>query len=176
MVSAATGKGHSLWLMPEGAEAERLAGWIRRLAERYRTEPFPPHVTLLSALDGPAQDVCARAEYAAAGLSPFTVHVDGVDGSDEHFRCLFVQAVEAAPLRAAHGAVAGALGREPDLGFFPHLSLVYGALRPDQKQGLAHEIGAELDVRFEVRRLHVWSTDGPVGAWHEAGVFPFASR
>jgi 2'-5' RNA ligase len=176
MVSGSTGRGHSLWLMPEGAEAELLAGWIRRFAELYRTQAFPPHVTLFSGLDVPAQDLLARAEHAAAGLFPFTVHVDGVDGSDEHFRCVFVRAVEAAPLRAAHEAVARALGRQPEPGFLPHLSLVYGALRPDQKQGLAHEIGAEVDVRFEVRRLHVWTTDGPLGAWHEAGVFPFASR
>ena len=176
MGTPATGKGHSLWLMPEGAAAEQLAGWIRRLAERYRTEAFPPHVTLVSTLDAPAQDLLARAEHAAASLSPFTVHVDGVDGSDEPFRCVFVRAVEAAPLRAAHETVARAFGREPEPGFLPHLSLVYGALRPDQKQGLAHEIGAEVDVRFEVRRLHVWSTDGPLGAWHEAGVFPFAPR
>jgi 2'-5' RNA ligase len=176
MADSATGKGHSLWLMPEGAAGEALAGWILRLAERYRTKVFPPHVTLVSAIEAPAQDLLAHAQRAAASLSPFTVHLDGVDGRDEHFRCLFVQAVEPAALRAAHEAVAGALGRRPDADFFPHLSLVYGALRPDQKQALAHEIGAETDVRFEVRRLHVWTTAGPVGAWHEVGVFPFAPR
>jgi 2'-5' RNA ligase len=176
MGTPAAGKGHSLWLMPEGAVGEQLAGWIRRLAARYLTEAFAPHVTLVSALDTPAQELLARAERAAAGLSPFTVHVDGVDGRDEHFRCVFVRAVETAPLRAAHEAVARAFGREPDAGFFPHLSLVYGALRPAQKQGLAQEVGAEVAVRFEVRRLHLWRTDGPVGAWHEAGVFPFTAR
>jgi 2'-5' RNA ligase len=133
-------------------------------------------VTLLPALDAPTQELLARAEQAAAGLSPFTVHLDGVEGSDDYFRCVFVWAVEAAPLRAAHGTVARALGREPEPGFLPHLSLVYGALRPDRKQGLAREIGAEVDVRFEVRRLHLWSTDGPLGAWYEAGVFPFGPR
>lgn len=176
MGAPATGKGHSLWLMPEAGEGELLAGWIRRLAERYRTETFPPHVTLVAGLELPGRELLERAERGAAAVSPFTVHVDGVDGRDAHFRCLFVRAVESAPLRAAHEALARAFGREPEADFFPHLSLVYGALRPDQKQALAHEIGAEVDVRFDVRRLHVWSTDGPVSAWHEAGVFPLSER
>jgi 2'-5' RNA ligase len=174
MDAAATGRGHSLWLMPEAAEGERLAGWIRRLAERFRSEGFPPHVTLLSALEGRGEDLLATAGRAAAALRPFTVHVDGVSGRDEHFRCVFVQAAETGPLRAAHEAVSRAFGREPDPGFFPHLSLVYGSLRADRKQDLALEIGSDVDVHFEARRVHLWRSDGPVAAWQEVGAVPLA--
>lgn len=170
---AATGRGHSVWLMPDGAEGELLGGWIRRLAERYRTEPFPPHVTVVSALDAPVAELLGSTERAAAGLSPFTVHVDGVDGREEHFRCVFVQAVDAGPLRAAQASVAAAFAREPDSDFFPHLSLVYGALRPEQKHGLAHEVGGDVNVRFVAWQLHLWSTEGPLADWRELGVFPF---
>jgi 2'-5' RNA ligase len=176
MAVPAIGRGHSLWLMPEGAAFDRLAGWIRRLAERYGTDSFPPHVTLLSALEGPAPDLLATAERAAADLSPFTMQLDGLSGRDEHFRCVFVPAVATGPLRAAHGVVARAFGRAPEPSFLPHLSLVYGTLRPAHKAGLAREIGTGADARFEARRLHLWSTDGAVRDWREAGVFPFVGR
>ena len=175
-MGASSGRGYSLWLTPEGAERAVLAGWIDRLAGRYRTEVFPPHVTLLSGLDGPPAELLATAARAAAGLSLLTICLDGVTGRDEHFRCLFVQAVEATALRAAHESVARAFGRAADPAFLPHLSLVYGSLQPDQKQGLAHELRDHVAVRFEARRLHVWSTDGPVADWREAAVFALGGR
>ena len=42
--------GLSLWLMPEGEVQRELAGWIDRLAERFRTERFAPHLTLLGSI------------------------------------------------------------------------------------------------------------------------------
>jgi 2'-5' RNA ligase len=175
-MGAPSAKGYSLWLMPGGAERAVLAGWIDRLAARYRTEAFPPHVTLLSGLEGPQAELFATAARSAAGLSPLTVHLDGVTGCDEHFRCVFVKAVEATPLRAAHEAVARAFACPPGPEFLPHLSLVYGSLRPDQKRDLAHELGADVAVRFDAHRLHLWRTHGPVADWREAGVFALGRR
>lgn len=168
-----TASGKSLWLMPDGAAGETLTHWIERLAERFRAQPFPPHVTLLGAIEGEVDALRAAAGRAAAQLAPFTVHVDGLGGTDEPFRCVFVEAVEAAPLAAAHRGAAAAFGRDPDPGYAPHLSLVYGSLLPEQKHGLSHEVGPEVDLRFDARRLHLWSTDGPVAAWRELGAFDF---
>ncbi len=171
MAEDARGRGFSLWVMPEGEIGRRLTRWIETLAVRFRTERFPPHVTVLSGIEGSQADVLHRAASAAASLRPFTVHVDGVDGRDEHFRCLFVQALEAAPLVAAHAAAARAFSREPDPAYQPHLSLVYGVLEPDTKLAVAHEAGSDVDARFDARRLHVWRTDGAVPDWREVGVF-----
>lgn len=173
MDSEARGSGFSLWLMPEGEIAERLAGWIDRLALRFRTERFAPHLTLLGGLVGDEPAVLDGAARAAAELAPFTVHLDSVDGREEHFRCLYVQALEAAPLVAAHATAARAFSRQPDPGYEPHLSLLYGRLEPAHKLAVRHEAGSEVDARFEVRRLHVWRTFGTVPEWREVGVFDF---
>ncbi len=174
MAESAPGGGFSLWVMPEGEIGRRLARWIETLALRFRTDPFPPHLTLLGGIAGEPADVAQRAARAAAELSPFPIHIDGVDGRDEHFRCLFVQALEAAPLVAAHATAARAFGREPDPAYLPHLSLLYGRLEPVHKLALRHEVGSEVDARFEARRLHVWQTEGPVTEWRELGAFDFA--
>ncbi len=175
MDEGARGRGFSLWLRPDGEVGERLARWIDTLAVRFRTERFPPHLTLLGGVEGDRDEVLQRAARAAAGLRPFTVHVDGVDGRDEHFRCLFVQALEAAPLLAAHATAARAFGREPDPAYQPHLSLLYGRLEPAHKLALAHEAGSDVDARFEARRLHLWRTEGPVREWQEIGAFDLAA-
>jgi 2'-5' RNA ligase len=164
-------KGLSLWLMPEGETAEWLAARIDRLAARHGTERFAPHLTLLSALELAERQALVAAGCAAAEIAPFTVTLDDIQGRDEHFRCLFVRAKRDGALQAAHATAARAFEREPDAGFLPHVSLVYGTLAPDEKQAIAHEVGEELRVRFEVRRFHLWRTEGPVTEWRELGVF-----
>ena len=160
-------KGFSLWLMPEGAPRERLAGWIARLADRYGGERFPPHVTLLGGAGGPRDDVLTRAATLAARLARLVVRLDGVDGGEGHFPCLFARVTPSGPLLAAHEAAARAFAREPEPGYLPHLSLLYGSLSPNHKQILAREIGTEVALRFQARRLHVWSTEGPVAEWRD---------
>jgi 2'-5' RNA ligase len=159
--------------MPEGETAERVAAWIERLAARHGTERFAPHLTLLSALELAEPQALGAVAHAAAEMSPFTVTLDDIQGRDEHFRCLFVCAKDDGALRAAHATAARAFGREPDAGFLPHLSLVYGTLAPDEKRAIAQEVADDLRVRFEVRRLHLWRTDGPVAEWRELGAFDF---
>jgi 2'-5' RNA ligase len=165
-------RGVSLWLMPEGDARAPLAHLIARLAERFSTPPFPPHVTLLPGIGGREDDVLAVSAALAAGLRPFPVRLRGVDARDEPFRCLFVPALPDEPLVAAHAAASRRFGREPDPAFLPHLSLVYGSLPPETKGPLARELGAAVPGSIEAARLHVWRTEGPVEDWREVGTFP----
>jgi 2'-5' RNA ligase len=168
-------KGISLWLMPEGESGERLAALVVRLAARLGTEPFAPHVTLLPEVLEPEAAVVARAGGLARELAPLRLKLAGVEGSDEPFRCLFVRAEASAALRAAHAAAARAFERDPDPGFLPHLSLVYGRLAPERKTSLAREVGAEAALEFEVRSLHVWRAEGALVEWRELAVFPLGA-
>jgi 2'-5' RNA ligase len=157
----------SLWLMPVGETGERLTAWIDRLARRFGTERFAPHVTLLSGLSGEAAALEEATRRVAATLARLPVHLLGVEGSEEHFRCLYLRAVEAASLTAAHARAATVLGHPADPAFLPHLSLVYGRLPLDVKHDLAAEAGADPHVRFEACSLYLWSTAGSVSTWRE---------
>lgn len=169
-------RGLSLWLMPEGNTAERFAAWIDRLAARHQTERFVPHLTLVSALEAAEPQALRAAARAAAGLAPFEVTLDGIQGRDEYFRCLFARAEADDPLRAAHATAARAFAREPQVDFMPHVSLLYGTLAPAEKRVIAREVGDRLRVRFEVRQLHLWRTEGPVAEWRELGAFTMGGR
>jgi 2'-5' RNA ligase len=170
-MAIALARGLSLWLMPEGDTAERLAARIDRLAARHGTERFAPHLTLLSALELAEPRALEAARLAAAKLAPFAVTLDGIEGHEGYFRCLFVRAEDDGALRAAHVTAARAFGRQPDPGFLPHVSLVYGMLGPDEKRAIAQEVGDDLRLRFEACQLHLWRTEGPVADWRELGAF-----
>ena len=161
--------------MPEGEPRDRLARVIARLAERFSAPPFPPHVTLLSGIEGHAADeVLAAGRALAAAVRPFPLRFRRVEGRDEFFRCLFLAADLDEPLRAARAAGGRAFGRASDPDFLPHLSLVYGALPTTTKQELAVELGDIVTLSFEAARLHLWRTEGPVPAWQQIAVFDLA--
>jgi len=165
-------RGMSLWLMPAGDAHDRLARLIVSLAARFSTPPFPPHVTLLAGIEGrPEDEALGVSRVLAAALPPLFLRLLTVDGRAEPFRCLFAPAEASAPLLAAHAAAARAFGREPDPGFLPHLSLVYGALPEPTKRALAAEVADLVARPFPAARLHAWRTEGRVGDWRELGTF-----
>jgi 2'-5' RNA ligase superfamily len=158
--------------MPHGEAYERFLGLIARLARRFSTPAFPPHVTLLAGIGGrPEDDLLAACRRLAADLRPLEISLSGVEGRDEPFRCLFAPAALDGPLLAAHAAAARAFDREPDPAFFPHLSLVYGTLPAAVKRQVATETAPLVTGSCRARRLHVWRTDGPAVEWREIGVF-----
>ena len=169
-------QGFSLWLMPEGEPHDRLAAWIERLSARYRTRPFQPHLTLLAGVTGSQADLLDAARRAARSLAPFVVHCSGVEGREQHFRCLFLRAVLDQALRGAQERTARAFAREPEASFLPHVSLVYGSLLPEQKAAVTEELRALGALSFEVGRLHVWRTEGRVPDWRELGAFALLRR
>jgi len=175
-VQTARARGVSLWLMPQGETHDRLAGLIARLAGRFGTVAFPPHVTLLAGIVAPEAEVVDAARALARDRAPVPVALAGVAGRDEHFRCLFVRVEATDALRQAHAAAARRFGRPPEPSFFPHLSLVYGTLAPETKAALAGELAGETEGSFEARRLHVWRTEGPVAEWRQLAAFAVELR
>jgi 2'-5' RNA ligase len=165
----------SLWLMPEGDDYERLSATIERLASRLGTTPFKPHVTLLTGLGGSEGEIVASARVVAAEIARLHLDLAAVDGTEEHFRCLFLRVTDPDALRDAHARAARRLGLQPDPAFDPHLSLVYGTLSARQKSALARELAPEIQTSFDARRLHVWRTDRPVEEWSEVAVFDLAT-
>ena len=164
-------KGVSLWLMPEGDARKRLSGLIDSLALRLDTEGFAPHVTLLPGLGGPQSRVVDDARLLAGRLQPCSLGFTVVDGEEQYFRCLFLRVGDDPGLHDAHALAARQFGRQPDPGFCPHLSLVYGALGARRKAGLVSELSGETATSFDAGRLHVWKTEGPVGDWRELAAF-----
>jgi 2'-5' RNA ligase len=168
-------KGISLWVMPEGRAGQELAALVGGLAARLGTATFAPHVTLLPGLSGPESQVLARARDLAAGLTPLSLRFSGIDGRDEHFRCLFLRVSASPAVLEAHRRAARCFGRESEPSFDPHLSLVYGTLEAGRKADLKEELPPLAPASFEGRRLHVWRTEGRVGEWRELAALTLGS-
>jgi 2'-5' RNA ligase len=165
MTQPSNGKQYSLWLMPEGKVRDRLTQILHHLSVRHEAPEFPPHVTLLGSCVGERDEMMRRSSLVAGALRPFTIRLGKLDFRDEYFRCLFLHAGPAKPLRNAHQVACRKFDRTPNPDFMPHLSLLYGNYALNVKEDARAELGRRLDVRFKVRSIHLYQTHRAVQNW-----------
>jgi 2'-5' RNA ligase len=161
----------ALWLAPDPALRERLAGIIDDLARLWRTPRFEPHVTLLAGLRLEAAEIREHAEALARGLQPLDVTFTRVTCRPEYHRAVFVE-VEGGDLHSAHAGAAAALAAAPDPDYLPHLSLLYGNLSPEAKDAILKRVGPRWDVPGRLERLEVVRTEGAPASWIRLAAFP----
>lgn len=166
---------YSLWLTPPSPVYERFVRLIVTLSRRLGTPRFAPHLTLAGVVAGPEADVVARARALGERLAPVRVHLRDVGCGDSYFRSLFVHAERTAALLAAHRLAARTLGTDPDDDFMPHLSLVYGDLRRDEKERLIAEIGNRFDLEFTAAHVTLCLPAGAPAGWRTLGPFPLSA-
>jgi 2'-5' RNA ligase len=164
MTSHQEATGLSLWLVPEGEIHRRLAARIGELSRRFGTPPFDPHVTLLPGIEMDDDTARLRTGELAARLGPIRVQLTTAGQEDEYFRSVFIDVDPGPELLEARRLSTRVFGIERAAPFRPHLSLLYGDLKEEQRR---HAVGsvAEGGVAFLVRRLELVRTAGRVEEW-----------
>ena len=166
------GRGFSLWAMPTGNVYAELSEVIGQLSHRFESPSFEPHVTLLSGLDGPTKELTHKAATLAATIAPFKISLQRFGYLEKYFRCFFIHADRTNALLEVHQRASLLLGRSPDRGFLPHLSLVYGSLSAIEKEVLASDLRLPMSIEFVVDALDLFSTEGEPRQWRRIGHFP----
>jgi 2'-5' RNA ligase len=169
----ASARGVSLWLVPVDEARQALSRLISELAARLGTPVFAPHVTLVTGVTRPADEVVRQVGELALALEPLSLPLRGPEGRDETFRCLYLPVGETLRLMATHALARSALRLDDERRYEPHLSLVYGTLRPEIKLPLVDELAPLAPSRVEFAALEVVRTEGAVAKWQSLARFPF---
>jgi hypothetical protein len=123
---------YSIWLMPAAADGEALQALVDELAPQFGQPAFVPHVTIQGDLALPLPAMAAAVRGLAAACPVQRWPVQQVERSDFFFRCLYLRF---APTEAFAGLQRGAqaFSRTAEgLSPYPHLSLAYGQVQPQQ--------------------------------------------
>jgi 2'-5' RNA ligase len=165
-------RGVSLWLVPEGPEAQAIGALIAELACRFGTPDFAPHVTLLAGLALHPDAVVGRCHELARGLHPLPLRFLGVQRGTDYFRALYALASPDLPILDARQRAETLFAAHPRESFLPHLSLLYGSLPAETVRLLAEEVSASSPPSLVLQTLEVVSTEGPVSAWRRLARLP----
>jgi 2'-5' RNA ligase len=156
---------YSLWLMPEGTMADRLQMLITNLSAKYKTPDFPPHVTLIGALNLPEANAIARTAQVAERIDPFGIQLGELAHLGQYFRCVFVKANKTDVLMNANSVARDVFRQQNEEEYLPHLSLIYGALNSHTRQRIIQDIGNELKIKFQVKEIHLYYTGATPKLW-----------
>ena len=170
------GPRYSLWLMPDAEHHRQFADVIARLAERFKTPVFEPHVTLLGGLLGEERAIVSRISEIVRTMRPVEIRTAALHSQDDYFRQLFAQVEKSRPLMETRARVKVLAGGRRERPYSPHLSLMYGSVPYQERESLMMEMGGELVTEFETKILHVVDTAGPPERWRRVGAFPLAER
>lgn len=187
--ASATMHSWSFWAMPKGALAAELQGEIDCLAARFSDAPrFPPHVTLVGAVEMTEERVLAAARALAARLEPYWISFDRVSCGSIFHQCVYVLASNDPATMQAGAAAREVCGLDPGASYMPHLSLLYSDINGEQRQAVAAEAQARLlegpgallgrgQRWFQVESVAVWRTapaDKSLASWELVADVPLA--
>ena len=151
------------WLIPAAPARDYFREIIGRLAARYGSPVFEPHLTLAV-----REDASSQGEERLTRLPAEAVEVSttGIAFSTQFTKTLFVRCA-ASPLLLQFRAL---LGAAEDEIFDPHLSLLYHQLPSGEDARLAAELeppcpAIKFDVSAAVRCRIPVSTAADVAAW-----------
>jgi 2'-5' RNA ligase len=170
------GPRYSLWLMPEGPEQKEFTDVITRLSERFGTPTFEPHVTLLGGLHGEERAIVTRISDIVRTMRPVQIRTSTLHSQEDYFRQLFVQVEKTRPLMETRARVKVLAGGRRERPYSPHVSLMYGNVRYQDREALLMELGGEIVSEFETKTLHVVDTAGTPDRWRRVAAFPLAER
>ncbi|WP_181832506.1 haloacid dehalogenase [Bosea caraganae] len=155
---------HSIWLMPNPADGQFLAGLVADLSGRFGTPVFTPHLTVRGDTDLPVAALDAAIAEAASAVPAFSEAVARVETSDAYFRSFYARFAVAVPL----AQLKQHLEPEAAEAFMPHVSLLYGFVPPSPKAEAAQEFQRMLAGRpIAFDRLCVVRSgqDVPISEW-----------
>jgi len=162
--------GYHLFLEPTGELRDVLRTTIERLAEAYGGPVFPPHVTLVPAIEGlNDEQVLEKARTLASELTPFSIQFGSLSGEPTFFRTYYVCVQNSPELTHAHELAQKVYGMSSEESYRPHLSLFYGNLDEERRTKLVSETVAPHEATFTADRIHVYRTEGPTEAWIKIG-------
>lgn len=156
---------YALWLLlPEPARS-RYRALIETLARDCATRRFEPHITLLGDLRGEAHELAEQTTQLARELEPFELRLLEAGYEDEFYRCLYITVAHTRALAHAHARARERFGRRIETGFFPHLSLVYGALDEYEKEKILDRIGRYFDETLWIREIALYDLADTPEQW-----------
>jgi hypothetical protein len=125
------------WLLPERAVRKVFAENIRKLARRFETPVFAPHVSVFIAPEDTRHPTEVLRELRAVTIQ---LTINRIQFSEQFTKTLFVQFEQSVPLQELGDRIWKASGAPERYVIDPHLSLLYASLAAEKKKALVDEI------------------------------------
>jgi len=157
---------YSLWIRPSQTQIDELTKIISRLSHRYRTTPFPPHITLLPNITAPINTIEKACRKILERHQAFDIELKEIAFTQDYYRNLYIVTKTGTLLTTLYEDTKDTLSSETDDIYMPHVSLLYGKLDAKQQHALKEELKGSYANTYNCQRLDIYNTTNKVSEWH----------
>lgn len=158
--------GYVFWLLLSDESSQIVEEWVDKLKKKIPIPPFAPHLTLSRVPDEPVEhELLAIAGSIASQCPAIHLEADGLDGKQHPYRSLYIKISPSARLLSLRSELISRLQTEKEPGYNPHISLVYGNLKENEREKLKEVIDLRPGTRFLADRLALIKLEGTPRQW-----------
>ena len=157
---------YSLWLRPEQKQIDELTKIVSDLAHRYRTQPFPPHITLLSRIPADMDTIKQACKKIVEQTQEFEIRLQKIDYSEAYYRNFYILTENTSSLLSVYEYAKKLLNFTSDEKYMPHVSLLYGDLDIETKNSLKEQLEDTYPRILNCNRLDLYYSSGDESDWH----------
>jgi putative endonuclease len=163
---------YTIWIIPSQSLKIDLDKIVSRLAKKYKSPIFEPHMTLLGDTEIDEKTMIEKAKLLATKLKAFPLELGEISFSTTYFQSVFVRVNCTAKLMEANLKAKEIYKRENNV-FMPHMSLLYG----DQDMALREKIIPSVKIpkssKFIVDKIVVVPSTKDPKEWKHLAEIPF---
>lgn len=135
---------YSLWVCPpkDSDLYLKLKKLVEKLAKRFSSPIFEPHVTLLGDLKISSENVISKTEELAKIIKPYKITLDFIDYTDNLYQSLVIRVLATKEVVDANKKTRDMYNNHSGILYVPHISIIY-------KTGMDNETKKELISQLE---------------------------
>ncbi len=157
---------YSLWLRPSQYQIDELTKIISTLAHRYRTTPFPPHITLLPSITLNPENIKQVCNKIIEQHYSLEITLTDIGFSEHYYRNLYILAHLDEKLSGLYQQSKKLFNIEVNETYMPHVSLIYGELSRTQQQSLQKELANSYPKKIICDRIDIYDSTEKESQWH----------
>ncbi|OGD54692.1 hypothetical protein A3J78_01495 [Candidatus Beckwithbacteria bacterium RBG_13_35_6] len=116
---------YSLWILPTDKLKSSLEDVIKKLAKKYNSSLFEPHLTLIGGFNSSLNEIKQGTKKLAYLIKPFIIKTGEISFSTTYYQNVFLRVKSSACLMDVNLKAKKIFKLENDI-FMPHISLLYG--------------------------------------------------
>ncbi len=158
--------GYVLWLLPEKKYTDQIYILIQNLAKEYKSHTFFPHITLSSCPDNCSKNFLIHmADQLAEEFSAFSTKTLEIGSLNNEYHSLYIQVNNSKPLLSLRNSARKIMNMKSENDFYPHISLFYGFLTPDQRNRIKISLPGQIPESICMDRIALIRLNGQPDKW-----------
>lgn len=154
-----------LWLLPADKPGRHYSGIIKKLAHRYQSYSFIPHITISRVPDWETGQIKSAVDNIVSAVPVFNLPVNSVQCGDHPFQKITVEVHKTEDLKIISDELDRTFGGPFSKRDYPHLSLLYSTMPCGYFSEELEKLESKIQSPIKIEKLALVELTGTPDTW-----------